>query len=128
MPDPRGNPEHLNILEQWLRSYQPDRLFDETGRPAPEVLAACPKGDRRIGRNPQANGGQFRTDLSLPDIARYAANGPEMLAQWLRDVLHRSEAGRNLRFFCPERHRRQSPDADPGGHGPRMDVAHRRHR
>lgn len=102
VPDPRGNPEHLNILEQWLRSYQPDRLFDETGRPAPEVLAACPKGDRRIGRNPQANGGQFRTDLSLPDIARYAANGPEMLAQWLRDVLHRSEAGRNLRFFCPD--------------------------
>ncbi len=112
VPDPRGNPEHLDILERWLRSYQPDKLFDEAGRPVPEVLAACPTGDRRIGRNPQGNGGQLRIDLSLPDIAPYAASvpspgsavasDPELLAQWLRDVLRQNEAGCNLRLFCPD--------------------------
>ena len=112
VPDPRGNKEHLRLLEEWLRSYQPERLFDEAGRPAPEVLAACPKGDRRMGRNPHANGGQLCVDLSLPDIARYAApapspgsagaSAPALIAQWLRDVLHQNEATRNFRLFCPD--------------------------
>jgi xylulose-5-phosphate/fructose-6-phosphate phosphoketolase len=112
VPDPRGNPDHLRILEQWLRSYQAESLFDEAGRPAPAVLAACPRQDRRIGRDPHANGGQLRVELSLPDVALYAADVPSpgsttasaarLLAPWLRDALHQNEAGRNLRLFCPD--------------------------
>ncbi len=112
VPDPRNNPEHLRILEQWLRSYQPENLFDLAGRPVTAVTATCPKGDRRIGRSPHANGGQLRVDLKLPDAARYGievpapgaitASGPALLAEFLRDLLHENEAACNLRFFSPD--------------------------
>ena len=70
--DVRENPEHLRILEQWMRSYHPEDLFDEQGRLVPEFAALAPKGDRRMGANPHANGGKLLVDLDLPAFTDYA--------------------------------------------------------
>ncbi|MBL1098808.1 phosphoketolase family protein [Streptomyces coffeae] len=72
LPGVRENPEHLRQLERWLRSYRPEELFDDDGRPRPEVLACVPDGRRRLGANPHANGGLLVRDLPLPDLERYA--------------------------------------------------------
>jgi xylulose-5-phosphate/fructose-6-phosphate phosphoketolase len=112
VPDPRGNPEHLKILEQWLRGCGPQDLFDAAGGIQPLVTSVCPRGDRRIGRNPHANGGALRVDLSLPRVGDYAVSvaSPgatvcsvvEPLAEFLRDTLHQAAASRNFRLFCPD--------------------------
>ena len=68
----RTNPEHLAQLEEWLRSYRPDELFDEHGALAAELAALPPKGDRRMSANPHANGGLLLEDLALPDFRDYA--------------------------------------------------------
>ncbi|MFG2907661.1 phosphoketolase [Kitasatospora sp. NPDC048286] len=68
----RDNPAHLAQLEEWLRSYRPEELFDEHGRPAAEVLACVPDGDRRLGANPHANGGLLLRDLPIPALERFA--------------------------------------------------------
>jgi xylulose-5-phosphate/fructose-6-phosphate phosphoketolase len=67
LPAVRDNPEHLAMLEQWLRSYHPQELFDEAGRLVPALAALAPKGDRRMGANPHANGGRLLVPLDLPD-------------------------------------------------------------
>ncbi|MFI0776583.1 phosphoketolase [Streptomyces sp. NPDC021212] len=72
LPGVRENPEHLRLLERWLRSYRPEELFDDRGRPRPQVLACVPEGDRRLGANPHANGGLLLRDLPVPDLAPYA--------------------------------------------------------
>ncbi|MEU8827954.1 phosphoketolase family protein [Streptomyces sp. NPDC048636] len=72
LPGVRENPQHLRQLERWLRSYRPEELFDEDGRPRPEVLACVPRGQRRLGANPHANGGLLVRDLPVPDLERYA--------------------------------------------------------
>jgi xylulose-5-phosphate/fructose-6-phosphate phosphoketolase len=94
----RENPEHLQILEQWLRSYQPERLFGAAGRLIPEVAALAPEGDLRMGATPYANGGRLTADLHLPDWRKYAVEvdperrgstfveGPSRLGQVMRDV------------------------------------------
>ena len=68
----RANAQHLKMLEQWMRSYEPEKLFDESGRLLPELIAVAPKGERRMGANPHANGGPLTADLQLPDFRRYA--------------------------------------------------------
>ena len=68
----RGNPEHLQMLEEWLRSYEPERLFDEKGRLIPELAALAPEGDLRMGATPYANGGRLTVDLHLPPWREYA--------------------------------------------------------
>ncbi|RLU87562.1 phosphoketolase [Streptomyces griseocarneus] len=68
----RDNPEHLRLLEQWLRSYRPEELFDEDGHPRPEVLRLVPDGARRLGANPHANGGLLTRALPLPPLEHYA--------------------------------------------------------
>src|SRR5258705_439438 len=68
----RENPEHLQILEDWMRSYRPEELFDEEGRLIPELAALAPRGDRRMSANPHANGGVLLRDLDLPDFRDYA--------------------------------------------------------
>ncbi|MFJ3954117.1 phosphoketolase [Streptomyces libani] len=68
----RDNAAHLRQLEDWLRSYRPDELFDDEGRPRPEVLACVPEGSRRLGASPHANGGLLVRDLPLPPLERYA--------------------------------------------------------
>ena len=94
------NPEHLRLLEEWMRSYRPEELFDDDGRLRPEVARLSPAGDRRMGANPQANGGRLRSELDLPDFRDYAQDVPapdatrseatRVLGAWLRDVIVRN--------------------------------------
>ncbi len=77
LTDPAKNPEHLRQLESWLRSYRPQELFDERGRLKPELAALAPKGDRRMGANPNANGGRLLRDLRMPDFTDYAVDVPK---------------------------------------------------
>jgi xylulose-5-phosphate/fructose-6-phosphate phosphoketolase len=110
--DPATNPDHLKVLEAWLRSYRPQELFDPDGRPMPEVTAICPDGDLRIGMSPHANGGQLLVPLHLPDYTEYAvavpapsqvkAEGTRNLSKYLRDVFRANEDTQNFRFFCPD--------------------------
>src|SRR5450755_3528365 len=96
LSDPATHPEHLKLLEQWLRSYRPDELFDEHGRIKPELAELAPKGDRRMGANPHANGGILLRDLRMPDYRDYAVDVPapgapgigdtHVLGPFLRDV------------------------------------------
>jgi len=73
---PRAHPEHLELLDAWLRSYRPEELFDERGRLKPELAELAPKGERRMGKNPHANGGVLLQDLRMPDFREYAADVP----------------------------------------------------
>ncbi|HXA50918.1 MAG TPA: phosphoketolase family protein, partial [Candidatus Acidoferrum sp.] len=112
LSDPEKNPEHLKQLEEWMRSYRPHELFDEHGRLRPELAELAPKGDRRMGANPHANGGLLLRDLSLPDFREYAVDVPEpgvkgigdtrVLAPFLRDVTKLNRDQRNFRIFGPD--------------------------
>ena len=118
IPDPKTNPEHFRLLEDWLRSYHIEELFDEHGSPKPEILLQCPKDDRRMGSNPHTFGGRIRRDLDLPDIFEYAVpveqvganeTGPvkgslvsnaEQLGKYLRAVVQRNP--HTFRIFSPD--------------------------
>ncbi len=110
--DVTTNPAHLQLLEQWMRSYRPEELFTEEGALRPEIAALAPSGDRRMSANPHTNGGVLKHDLELPDIADYAvkvaqpgkedAEATAVMAAWLRDVMRNSEAMRNFRLFGPD--------------------------
>jgi xylulose-5-phosphate/fructose-6-phosphate phosphoketolase len=110
--DVRTNPAHLRILEEWMRSYRPDELFDEQGRLEPALAALAPAGERRMGANPHANGGRLLVDLHLPDFAGYAVEvaqpaaerheSTRQLGKFLRDVFSRNAAAANFRLFCPD--------------------------
>src|SRR5258708_11262846 len=76
LSDPAKNPEHLRLLEHWLRSYRPEELFDQQGRLMPELAALAPSGERRMGANPNANGGMLLRGLRLPDFTDYALDVP----------------------------------------------------
>ncbi|RJQ55140.1 MAG: phosphoketolase family protein [Actinobacteria bacterium] len=112
IPDPRASAEDREALEAWLRSYDPESLFDEDGRPAPEVLAQAPEGDLRMGMNPHADGGRLLSPLRLPDYKDYAvevegpgasrAEATARLAEYVRDVFRLNEESNNFRFFCPD--------------------------
>jgi xylulose-5-phosphate/fructose-6-phosphate phosphoketolase len=71
--NPAAHPEHLRLLEEWLRSYRPEELFDPRGRLNPQLAALAPTGVRRMGANPHANGGILLRDLRMPDFREYAA-------------------------------------------------------
>ena len=106
------NPAHLRILEEWLRSYRPAELFDANGAPRPQLLELIPKGARRMGANPHANGGLLLGDLPLPPIAAYAvavekpggtvAESTRVLGHWLRDLFKATAGTRNFRLFGPD--------------------------
>ena len=106
----RENPVHLKQLEEWLRSYRPQELFDATGRLAPALAALAPKGARRMSANPHANGGLLRKALRMPDFRDYAAKvedpgqtlveNTRPLGQLLRDILR--ENPDNFRVFGPD--------------------------
>ena len=103
-------PEHVHLLEEWLRSYRPEELFDQDGKPKPELLALPPKGMRRMSANPHANGGLLLRDLRLPDFQQYAVNVPSPGAvkseatraqgNFIRDVMKGN--GDNFRVFSPD--------------------------
>ena len=76
LSEPTEHPEHLKILETWMRSYRPEELFDADGRLIPELRELAPKGERRMGANPRANGGILLRDLRLPDFCDYAIEVP----------------------------------------------------
>ena len=108
----RTDPEQLAMLEEWLRSYHPEELFDQEGRLIPELAALAPRGDRRMGANPHANGGRVLKDLDLPDFRYYALEvekpaagrheSTRCLGELLRDTFTRNARQRNFRLFCPD--------------------------
>jgi xylulose-5-phosphate/fructose-6-phosphate phosphoketolase len=110
MAEMHENPSHLALLEEWLRSYRPQELFDEAGRLLPELRDLAPKGERRMGANPHANGGLLRKALRLPDFRDYAVTvdkpgttevGPtQILGQFLRDVARNNPS--NFRVLSPD--------------------------
>jgi xylulose-5-phosphate/fructose-6-phosphate phosphoketolase len=105
-------PEHLQLLESWMKSYKPEELFDEQGKLLPELQALAPAGDRRMGANPHANGGNLLRDLRLPDFRNYAvtveAPGADgegdtyVSGRFLRDVIKENQEKRNFRIFGPD--------------------------
>src|SRR5262249_22316529 len=110
LSDPRHNAEHLAILERWMRSYRPEELFDDAGRLREELAALAPRGTRRMGSNPHANGGALMRDLLLPDFRRYAvavpspgaavASDTQITGQFLRDVVKQNP--QSFRVFGPD--------------------------
>jgi xylulose-5-phosphate/fructose-6-phosphate phosphoketolase len=112
LSDPAKNPEHLRQLEGWLRSYRPEELFDQQGRLKPELAALAPSGERRMGANPNANGGMLLRDLRMPDFTDYAVDVPKrgtagigdthVLGRFLRDVVKLNAEQRNFRIFGPD--------------------------
>jgi xylulose-5-phosphate/fructose-6-phosphate phosphoketolase len=105
-------PAHLTQLESWLRSYKPEELFDEQGRLMPELAALAPVGTRRMGANPQANGGLLLKGLHLPEFCDYAVSVPtpgateasdtHTVGEFLRDVIRINQEPRNFRVFGPD--------------------------
>jgi xylulose-5-phosphate/fructose-6-phosphate phosphoketolase len=112
LSNPQHVPEHLGMLEQWLKSYRPEELFDSRGTLKPELSALAPTGRRRMGSNPHANGGLLLRDLCFPDFREYAvsvgepgrveAEDTRVLGRFLRDVVKHNEAHRNFRIFGPD--------------------------
>ncbi len=108
----RDNPDHLRMLEEWMRSYRPDELFDAGGRVIPELAALAPVGERRMGSNPNANGGRLLNELRLPDFRDFAvevtkpgtttAEATRVLGQFLRDAMRDNEDRANFRVFGPD--------------------------
>jgi len=108
----RNNPVHLQMLEQWLRSYRPEELFDDNGRLLSDLAALAPKGNRRMGANSNANGGKQIVNLALPDFRGYAipvthpaterCESTRQLGKLIRDLFTRSAQSRNFRLFCPD--------------------------
>ena len=107
-----AKPEHLKMLEEWMRSYQPDELFDEYGELIPELQELAPKGVKRMGMNPHANGGKLLKDLEIPNFCDYAvevskpaatyAEATRVLGGFLRDVMRLNDDHKNFRIFGPD--------------------------
>jgi xylulose-5-phosphate/fructose-6-phosphate phosphoketolase len=112
LSEPRTRPEHLRQLEEWMRGYRPEELFDAGGRLRPELADLAPKGERRMGASPHANGGILLRDLRLPDFREYAVDvatpgsvdveDTRVLGAFLRDVIVRNAEARNFRIFGPD--------------------------
>jgi xylulose-5-phosphate/fructose-6-phosphate phosphoketolase len=110
--DLQEKPEHLKILEDWMRSYRAEELFDEHGRLVPELADLPPKGDRRMSANPHANGGLLLRDLLMPDFRKYQvkmtkpgtefAESTRVLGGFLRDVMKLNMESKNFRVFGPD--------------------------
>jgi xylulose-5-phosphate/fructose-6-phosphate phosphoketolase len=110
VPDPETNQEHLKIVEDWLRSYKPEELFDASGRLIAELQDLAPSGERRISANPHANGGLLRKELELPNFRNYAVEIKEpgtvralptdVLAHFLAEVMRRNMS--SFRVFGPD--------------------------
>ena len=107
-----SNPEHLKRLEEWMKSYKPEELFDEKGTLIPELAELAPKGQRRMGDNPHANGGVLLQDLKMPEFEDYAvevdkpgavvAEATKVTGTFLRDILKLNQENRNFRVLGPD--------------------------
>jgi len=110
--DLQQKPEHVQILEDWMRSYHPEELFDKDGKLVPEVAELAPQGNRRMSANLHANGGVLLRDLIMPDFRDYAVQVPKpgaalsestrILGKFLRDVMKLNSASKNFRVFGPD--------------------------
>ncbi len=106
------HPQNLRALEEWMKSYKPEELFDESGKLIPELRALAPEGTRRMGANPHANGGLLPRDLLLPDFRKYAVDVPapgavqgeatRVMGTYLRDVMKENADARNFRVMGPD--------------------------
>jgi xylulose-5-phosphate/fructose-6-phosphate phosphoketolase len=107
-----SNPEHVHLLEAWMKSYRPEELFDAAGRLLPDLASLAPSDERRMGANPHANGGLLLRDLRLPDFTSYAVDVPapgavdaeatRVMGKYLRDVMKANLDARNFRLFSPD--------------------------
>ncbi|MFO0879587.1 MAG: phosphoketolase family protein [Gemmataceae bacterium] len=112
MGEMHENPDHVKILEQWMKSYRPEELFDASGRFRPELQELAPQGARRMGANPVANGGLLLRDLKLPDFRDFAvevsapggssAEATRVMGRFLREVMRLNLDTRNFRLFSPD--------------------------
>ncbi len=112
LADIATKPEHLRQLEEWMRSYKPETLFDENGALQPELRELAPRGNRRMGANPHANGGLLLVDLKMPDYRDYAVELPKpgaveagataVMGRFLRDVMKLNMESRNFRVVGPD--------------------------
>ncbi|NCB50496.1 MAG: phosphoketolase family protein [Clostridia bacterium] len=112
VPIQPDSPEHIRQIEEWLKSYKPEELFDDNGRPVPELLELPPKGSRRMGANPHANGGLLLRDLRTPDFREYGVDVPypgsveeqdmSRLGEYVRDIYKLNAERRNFRVFGPD--------------------------
>ncbi len=112
MGEMHENPDHVRVLETWMKSYKPEELFDVTGRLHPDLGEQAPNGERRMGANPHANGGLLLRDLRLPDFRRYAVDVPapgavdaeatRTMGRFLRDAMKLNLETRNFRLFSPD--------------------------
>ena len=112
MGEMRTHPEHIRMLERWMKSYRPRELFDDRGTLRPELAAVAPAGERRMGANPHANGGLLLRPLKLPDFRRYAvkverpgaaeAEATRVQGTFIRDVFKANARTRNFRIFSPD--------------------------
>src|SRR6266536_5351973 len=110
--DLQQKPEHVKILEEWMRSYRPEELFDKDGKLVPEVAELAPQGNRRMSANPHANGGVLLRDLIVPDFRDYTVQVPKpgmvlsestrVLGKFLRDVMKLNSESKNFRVFGPD--------------------------
>jgi xylulose-5-phosphate/fructose-6-phosphate phosphoketolase len=106
------NPAHLKMLEDWLKSYKPEELFDAEGRLLSHLAEMAPKNEKRMGANPHANGGLLLQELNMPDFRHYAVSVPQpgnketeatkIMGQFLRDVLKQNQESRNFRLVGPD--------------------------
>lgn len=107
-----NRPDHVKLLEEWMNSYRPEELFDENGQLRPELAELAPRGERRMGANPHANGGLLLKSLKMPDFRDYAVEVPEpgqvmaeatrIMGSFLRDIMKRNMQDRNFRIFGPD--------------------------
>jgi xylulose-5-phosphate/fructose-6-phosphate phosphoketolase len=107
-----AKPEHLRLLEEWMKSYRAEELFDRGGKLIPSLAELAPKGERRMGANPRANGGLLLKDLVMPDFREYAvqvvkpgtanAEATRELGKFLRDVMRLNKEAKNFRVFGPD--------------------------
>jgi xylulose-5-phosphate/fructose-6-phosphate phosphoketolase len=112
MGEMAAHPEHMKILEEWMQSYKPQELFDNTGKLIPELAALAPQGIRRMGANPHANGGILLRELRMPDFRDYAvhvaapgaveAEATRVQGAFIRDVMQRNANSQNFRVFSPD--------------------------
>jgi xylulose-5-phosphate/fructose-6-phosphate phosphoketolase len=112
MGEMHENPAHIKILEEWMKSYRPDELFDAHGTFKKELTSLAPKGERRMSANPHANGGVVLKDLRMPDFHRYAVSVPSpgavraestrVMGKFLRDVMKLNLQSKNFRLFSPD--------------------------
>ena len=107
-----AKPDHVRLLEEWMKSYRPEELFDDNGKLVPELGELAPTGERRMGANPHANGGLLLKDLRMPDFRDYAVDVPQpghemgeatrVMGYFLRDVMKLNMDERNFRVFGPD--------------------------